>query len=76
MAALAVAAAAGYPAHASVISSVQDCSASGDRMKCYLAGVLKFLYAVAGVLLVLLIGVVGAAAKSYRKNKDDEKVGS
>ncbi len=75
-AALAVAAAAGYPAHASAISSVPDCSASGDSMRCYLAGVLKFLYAAAGVLLVLLIGVVAVAVKSYRKNKDDEKVGS
>ena len=76
VAALAVTAVAGYPVHASAISSVPDCSASGESMKCYLGGVLKFLYAVAGVLLVLLIGVVGAAVKSYRKNKDDEKVGS
>ena len=74
--ALAVTAVAGYPVHASAISSVPDCSASGESMKCYLGGVLKFLYVAAGLLLVLLIGVVGAAVKSYRKNKDDEKVGS
>jgi hypothetical protein len=76
VAALAVAASAGYPVHASAISSVPDCSASGDGLRCYLAGALKFLSAAAGVLLVLLIGVVAMAVKSYRKNKDDEKVGS
>ena len=76
VAALAFAGGAGNPLHASAISSVPDCSASGGGLGCYLTGVLKFLYAAAGVLVVLLIGVVAMAVKSYRKNKDDEKVGS
>jgi hypothetical protein len=76
VAAMALAASTGDPVHASAISSIPDCSASGGSLRCYLGGVLKFLYAAAGVLLVLLIGVVALAVKSYRKNKDDEKVGS
>ena len=74
--ALALAASAGYPVHAAAVSSVPDCSASGDSLRCYLGGVLKFLYVAAGLLLVLLIAVVAVAVKSYRKNTDDEKVGS
>jgi hypothetical protein len=74
--ALAVAAAVGCPVHASALSSVPDCSASGGGLRCDLQGVLDFLYMAAGVLGVLLLAVVALAIKSYRKNKDDEKVGS
>jgi hypothetical protein len=39
-------------------------------------GFLNFLYAAAGVLMFILIVVVTVAIKSYRKNKNDEKIGS
>ncbi len=73
---LAIAAATGCSVHAAAISSAPDCSASGGSLNCYLGSILRFLFAAAGLLLVLLIGVVALAVKSYRKNKDDEKVGS
>lgn len=67
-------AAAVYPVHASATSSVTDCGASGDGLRCYLGGVLKFLYAAAVVLGVLLVGVVALAIKTYRKNKDNKEL--
>ncbi len=72
--AMAVAAAPGFPVHAAAIASVTDCSASGDGLRCYLGGVLKFLYVAAGVLVVLLVGVVAMAIKTYRKNKDNKEL--
>jgi hypothetical protein len=73
--ALALAVAAGRPVHALALSSVPDCSAFGGGLRCDLLGILNFLYAAAGVLAVVLLAVVALAVKSYRKNKDDEKVG-
>ena len=61
--------------HASALSFAPGCSASGNDIKCYLAGVLSFLSVVAVVLAVLLIGIIALAVKSYRKSKIDEKVG-
>jgi hypothetical protein len=63
-------------AHASTLFAASDCSASGDSLKCHLLGFLNFLYAAAGVLAFMLIVVVALAVKSYRKNKNDEKIGS
>jgi hypothetical protein len=63
-------------ARASALTSVSDCSASGDSLKCHLLGVLNFLYAAAGLLGILLIAVVVLAFKSFRKNKTDEKADS
>jgi hypothetical protein len=74
--ALAFAAPTGSLAHASTHSLTPDCSASGDTLKCDLLGFLNFLYAAAGVLALVLIVVVVLAVKSYRKNRNDEKVGS
>jgi hypothetical protein len=70
------AASTGNLAHASTLSIEPGCSASGDSLKCHLLGLLNFLYAAAGVLAFMLIVVVVLAVKSYRKNKDDKKVGS
>ena len=53
-----------------------NCSASGDSLMCGMLGLLHFLYAAAGILALLLIVVVALAIKSYRKNKDDGKIGS
>ena len=63
-------------ARASVLTSVPDCSASGDSLKCHLLGVLNFLYAAAGVLGFLLIVVVVLAFESFRKHKTDGKADS
>jgi bacteriorhodopsin len=74
--ALAFAASTGRLAHAATLSIEPGCTASGDSLKCHLLGLLNFLYAAAGVLAFMLIVVVVLAVKSYRKNKDDKKVGS
>ena len=71
--ALALAAFIGIPAHASVLSSTIDCSATGDGLKCHLLTLLDFLYAVAGVLGCILIVVVGVAIKYYCNCKRDTK---
>ena len=73
---LAIMACASPLAQASVRSAVPDCSASGGDWSCYLPGIFRFLLVIAIILGVILAGVIFLAVKSYRKNKDDEKVGS
>ena len=62
-------------ARACTFSFSPDCNASGGGIRCSLLGLLKFLYAIAGVLAFVLIVVAALAVKSYRKNKQDEKTG-
>ena len=59
-----------------MVSAVPDCSATGGDWSCYLPGIFRFLLVIAIILGVILAGVIFLAVKSYRKNKDDEKVGS
>ncbi|MGA8939001.1 MAG: hypothetical protein WB439_07540 [Acidobacteriaceae bacterium] len=73
---LACAAAASRSAHASSLMLAPDCGVSGGGYSCYLPGILRFLYALAIVLGVVLLVVVALAIKIYRKNKVDKKVGS
>jgi hypothetical protein len=65
----------GRAAQAAVAAATPDCDASSS-FKCELQGFLHFLYAAAGLLAVVLMGVIWAAAHIYRKNKssaeDDE----
>ncbi len=68
--------AASCSAHASEVIFTPGCAASGAGISCYLPGILNFLYVVAIVLGVVLLVVLVLAIKSFRKNKDDEKVGS
>lgn len=70
------AAAASRSARASSLILAPDCSVLGGEYSCYLPGILRFLYVLAIVLGVVLLVVVVLAVKSYRKNKEDEKVGS
>lgn len=51
-----------------------DCAASGGGALCYLPGILRFLYVLAGVLGVVLLVVLVLAVRSIRKTNDDEKV--
>jgi hypothetical protein len=66
---------ASRPMHASALMFTRDCSASGNAIKCYLSGVLSFLFVVAVALAVPLIAVIALAVRSYRKSKMNEKVG-
>ena len=63
-------------ARASVLSAVPDCRATGGDWSCYLPGIFHFLLVIAVLLGVVLAAVIFLAVKSYRKNKDDQKVGS
>jgi hypothetical protein len=63
-------------ARASVLSAEPDCRATGGDWSCYLPGIFRFLLVIAIILGVVLTAVIFLAVKSYRKNKDDEKVGS
>ena len=73
---LAILAVANPLARASVLSGVPDCSATGGDWSCYLPGIFRFLLVIAVILGVVLAAVIILAVKSYRKNKDDKKVGS
>ena len=73
---LAILAVANPLARASVLSGVPDCSATGGDWSCYLPGIFRFLLVIAVILGVVLAAVIFLAVKSYRKNKDDQKVGS
>ena len=53
-----------------------DCSATGGDWSCYLPGIFRFLLVIAILLGLILAAVIFLAVKSYRKNKDDQKVGS
>ena len=63
-------------ARASVLSAVPDCRATGGDWTCYLPGIFHFLLVIAVLLGAVLAAVIFLAVKSYRKNKDDQKVGS
>ena len=73
---LAIPAVADPLARASVLSGVPDCRATGGDWSCYLPGIFHFLLFVAVILVIILAAVIFLAVKSYRKNKDDQKVGS
>lgn len=63
-------------AHACAALLTPDCGASGGGISCYLPGILRVLYILAVLLGVVLLVVIALAVKSFRKPKDDEKVGS
>ena len=73
---LAIVAVANPLAQASVLSGVPDCRATGGDWSCYLPGIFHFLLFLAVILFIILAAVIFLAVKSYRKNKDDQKVGS
>jgi hypothetical protein len=52
------------------VGATPDCDASGSSFKCELQGFLHFLYAAAGLLAVVLVGVVWAAVHIYRQKAD------
>ena len=76
LSALAILAVTSPLARASMLSAEPDCSATGGGWECYLPGIFRFLLVLAIILGVVLTAVIFLAVKSYRKNKDDEKVGS
>jgi uncharacterized membrane-anchored protein len=62
-------------AHAASALLTPDCNASGDTLHCHLLGFLHFLYAAAGLLALVLLGVVLLAFRFYRRNKSNPKAG-
>ena len=61
---------------ASMLSPIADCTTTGGDWSCYLPGIFRFLLVIAIILGLILAGVIFLAVKSYRKSKDNQKVGS
>jgi len=62
-------------AHAASVALEPNCSASGTTVNCRLLGLLHFLYGAAGILALVLIGVVLLAVRFYRRNKTNPRAG-
>jgi hypothetical protein len=68
-----VAASISRTAHASTFMLTSDCSVTPDTFGCHLLSLLKFLYAAAAVLGLVLVVVIVIAVNSYRKNSRNDE---
>ncbi len=55
--------------HPATLLLLRNCDLARDPLACRLDSILKILYGAAGVLLIVLLGVVWAAVHMYRRKR-------